>query len=84
MHHQERSLEMIGTLKFFTNGTWRPSAPLMEIPTPIGESCLACDKTINAEDCGVTMIHMDERGSAYRPWHLACFQGMLGVERIEA
>ena len=72
-------------MRFFTNGTWRPlSLAIEEIPTPVGESCLACGKPIDAEDCGVSMVHMSESGDAYRPWHLGCFHKDLGIERIEA
>ena len=72
-------------MRFFTNGTWRPRAlAIEEIPTPVGASCLACGKPIDAEDCGVSMVHMDVSGDAYRPWHLSCFHKALGIERIEA
>lgn len=72
-------------MRFFTNGTWRPRlSAITEIPTPVGECCLACGETIAAEDCGVSMVHMDGSGDAYRPWHLACFRNALGIEKIEA
>lgn len=61
--------------------TWRP--PLRasdEIPAPIGEPCLLCSEPIQAEDCGVFMIHMAIDGDAYRAWHLGCFRSALGVE----
>ena len=68
-------------MRFFSNGTWRPrSSLIMEIPTPVGEPCLACDETIQADDRGVSMVHMDVRADAYRPWHLACFRRALGIE----
>lgn len=72
-------------MKFFSNGTWRPNAKeIEEIPTPIGESCLACSAPIQPDDCGVLMVHMDARGDAYRPWHLACFRHSLGIEGARA
>ena len=72
-------------MRFFTNGTWRPRlAAMAEIPTPVGESCLACGGAIAADDCGVSMVHMDSSGDAYRPWHLACFRASLGIESAQA
>lgn len=72
-------------MKFFTNGTWRPrSSAIVEIPTPVGECCLACGEVIRVDHCGVSMVHMGTNGDAYRPWHLACFRDSLGIERIEA
>ena len=72
-------------MKFFSNGTWSPrSCAIEEIPTPVGETCLACGKSIDAEDCGVSMVHMSASGDAYRPWHLACFHDALGIERVRA
>lgn len=72
-------------MRFFTNGTWRPrSAVITEIPTPVGERCLACGEAIATEDCGVSMVHMDASGNAYRPWHLACFRRSLGIEGAQA
>ena len=72
-------------MKFFSNGTWRPRAQeIVEIPTPVGECCLACGKPIQVDDCGVSMVHMDASCNAYRPWHLACFRDALGIERILA
>jgi hypothetical protein len=75
-------------LKFFTNGTWEPRSPEIErIATPVGDRCLACGKPIEPDDCGVSMIHSGVTfdaalsGDAYRPWHLACFRGALGIER---
>ena len=72
-------------MKFFSNGTWSPRAKeIAEIPTPVGESCLACGAAIGADDCGVSMVHMDASGNAYRPWHLACFRRSLGIESAQA
>ena len=72
-------------IRFFTNGTWRPRlAAIAEIPTPVGASCLACGEAIAAEDCGVSVVHMDVSGDAYRPWHLACFRVSLGIEGVKA
>jgi hypothetical protein len=72
-------------MKFFSNGTWRPrAAEITEVPTPVGESCLACGAAIQPDDCGVLMVHMDRRGDAYRPWHLSCFQRSLGIEGASA
>ena len=72
-------------MKFFSNGTWSPRVKeIAKIPTPVGESCLACGAAIQADDCGVSMVHMDASGNAYRPWHLACFRDALGIERILA
>ena len=72
-------------MKFFSNGTWRPSVrEIKEIPTPVGESCLACDTAIQSADCGVSMVHMGESGNAYQPWHLACFRRSLGIEGAQA
>ena len=72
-------------MKFFTNGTWRPRLEaIQQIPTPVGESCLACDAPIAADDCGVSMIHMGVDGDAYKPWHLACFRRSLGIEGAKA
>jgi hypothetical protein len=72
-------------MKFFTNGTWRPRLDEIEqIATPVGESCLACGAAIQADDCGVSMIHMGAHGDAYRPWHLACFRRSLGIEGAQA
>ena len=72
-------------MKFFTNGTWRPRlSTIVQIATPVGEPCLACGKSIEAEDCGISMIHMDGSGDAYRPWHLACFQFAIGIEGAKA
>ena len=72
-------------MKFFSNGAWRPAVDTIEeIATPIGEPCLACEAPICAEDCGVSMVHMSERGNAYRPWHLACFRDALGIQKVEA
>ena len=68
-------------MKFFSNGTWRPRArEIAKVPTPVGEHCLACGAAIQAEDCGISMVHMDASGDAYRPWHLACFRRSLGIE----
>ena len=69
-------------MKFFTNGTWRPRLGLEQVATPVGEACLACGLPVEADDCGVSMVHMGEVGigAAYRPWHLACFRRSLGVE----
>lgn len=82
---------MTGAMRFFTNGTWEPRSPQIErIATPVGERCLACGKEIEAEDCGISMVHMDatigQIGSedAYRPWHLACFRRGLGIEDGQA
>jgi hypothetical protein len=72
-------------MRFFTNGTWRPRlATIVEIPTPVGERCLACEEAIEAEDCGVSMVHMDSSGDTYRPWHLACFRRSLRIESAQA
>lgn len=72
-------------MRFFTNGTWRPrSVAIVEIPTPVGEPCLACGTAIEAEDCGISMVHMDVGAHAYRPWHLACFRRALGIEGAAA
>jgi hypothetical protein len=72
-------------MKFFTNGTWRPRVDTIEqIPTPVGKSCLACGQAIQADDCGVSMVHMSTSGDAYRPWHLACFRAALGIEGAKA
>ena len=72
-------------MRFFTNGTWRPHlATIAKIPTPVGESCLACGASIAAEDCGVSMVHSDGSGDAYRPWHLACFRRSLRIESAQA
>lgn len=72
-------------MRFFSNGTWRPAAPeIEEVPTPIGERCLACDAAIQDGDCGVSMVHMDVSATAYRPWHLACFRRALGIEGAQA
>jgi len=71
--------------QFFTNGTWRPRADTFaEVPTPVGEICLACGLAIRADDCGLSMVHLDESRAARRPWHLACFRAALGIEGIEA
>ena len=68
-------------MRFFTNGTWRPRLDaIAQIPVPVGECCLACGKAIQADDCGVSMAHMDTSGDTYRPWHLACFRRSLGIE----
>lgn len=72
-------------MKFFSNGTWRPRPDeIAKIPTPVGERCLACDVAIQADDCGVSMVHMGEGGNAYRPWHLTCFRRSLGIEETQA
>ena len=72
-------------MMFFGNGTWRPRAKeITEIPTPVGASCLACGAAIQADDCGVSMVHMDASDAAYRPWHIACFRDALGIEKVEA
>lgn len=72
-------------MRFFTNGTWRPrSSSIEQIATPIGECCLACGKAIKTDDCGISMIHSDVSGDAYRPWHLACFRDSLGIESAQA
>ena len=72
-------------MKFFSNGTWRPRfREIAEIPTPVGEGCLACGAAIQADDCGVSMVHMAASGDAYRPWHLACFRAALGIDKVEA
>lgn len=71
-------------MRFFTNGTWCPRLAAIEVSTPVGERCLACGETIAAEDCGVSMLHMDGSYNAYRPWHLACFRTSLGVEGDKA
>jgi hypothetical protein len=71
-------------MRFFTNGTWRPRAPLEEIPTPVGDHCLACGHAIQADDCGVSMIHLDLNSSTYRLWHLSCFRTAIGIERVDA
>jgi hypothetical protein len=72
-------------MKFFTNGTWRPrSQQIAQIATPVGERCLACGHSIQADDCGVSMVHMGASGDAYRPWHLACFHDALGIDRAKA
>lgn len=72
-------------MRYFTNGTWQPrSLKIEQIPTPVGATCLACGRSIQADDCGVSMIHMDAGGDAYRPWHLACFRSSLGIEDAKA
>lgn len=72
-------------MKFFTNGTWRPRFDeIAQIPTPVGESCLACGAAIQADDCGISMVHMGADETAYRPWHLACFRRSLGIEDAQA
>jgi hypothetical protein len=72
-------------MRFFSNGTWRPrSTEIAEIPTPVGEHCLVCRAAIQAEDCGVSMMHMDTSGDAYRSWHLVCFRASLGIEGAKA
>jgi len=71
-------------MRFFTNGTWRPRLrEIAEVPVPVGEHCLACSQPIEADDCGVSMEHADESGTAYRPWHLSCFRRTLGIETKE-
>lgn len=67
-------------MRFFTNGTWRPRGDIMEIPTPIGDVCLACGAAIQADACGVSMLHMNTGIDIYRPWHLACLRRALGIE----
>ena len=72
-------------MRFFTNGSWQPrSSTIAEVPTPIDDACLACGEAIQADDCGVSMIHMDESAEVYRPWHLACFRRALGIEGAAA
>ena len=72
-------------MRFFSNGTWLPRVrEIAEIPTPVGERCLECGAAIQVDDCGVSMLHMDVRDVAYRPWHLACFREALGIENAEA
>jgi hypothetical protein len=72
-------------MRFFTNGTWRPRLPSIEqIDTPIGQRCLACGAAITTDDCGISMIHADATGDAYRPWHLTCFRASLGIESAQA
>ena len=72
-------------MKFFTNGTWRPHLDAIDkFATPVGECCLACGAAIQTDDCGVSMVHMDTSGIAYRPWHLACFRRSLGIEGAQA
>jgi hypothetical protein len=73
-------------MKFFTNGTWRPRVgDIEEVLTPISRVCLACGQPIRADDCGILMLHTNARGNtAYQPWHLACFQGALGIEETKA
>ncbi len=72
-------------MRFFSNGAWRPRDPMIkQVTTPVGEACLACGAAIEADDCGISMVHMDIRTDAYRPWHLACFRRALGIEGAEA
>jgi hypothetical protein len=75
-------------MKFFSNGTWSPrTGEIEEIPTPVDETCFGCRAPIQADDCGVSMVHMDatlsalSNGDAYRPWHLDCFLKALGIEK---
>lgn len=71
-------------MKFFSNGMWRPRVDTIEeISVPIGERCLACGRALQADDCGVSMIHLDVSSSSYRSWHLACFQVALGIEGVK-
>jgi hypothetical protein len=44
----------------------------------------ACGTPIDADDCGVSMVHMGAGHDAYRPWHLACFRSALGIEGAKA
>ena len=82
---EDRDRFFANGMRFFTNGTWRPRLDASaEIPTPVGERCLACDAAIMADDCGVSMIYMSEAGDAYRPWHLACFRRALGIDGAPA
>jgi hypothetical protein len=72
-------------MRFFTNGSWRPRGPEIEqIATPVGEACLACGEAIQADDCGVSVVHLGWQSDAYRPWHLACFQRSLGIVGADA
>lgn len=72
-------------MRFFSDGTWRPrAATISEIPAPVGEVCLGCGAPIQAADCGVSLVHMDASGDTYRPWHLACFRRVLGIEASDA
>lgn len=72
-------------MRFFTNGTWRPRFPaIAEIPTPVGDACLACGEAIQPDDCGVSMVHLDDTSSAHRPWHLACFRHAIRIAGPEA
>lgn len=72
-------------MRFFTNGTWQPrSTSIAEIPIPVGVPCRSCEAPIQPDDCGVSMIHMDDHAETYRPWHLACFRRALGIEGASA
>lgn len=67
--------------RFFSNGTWRPRLrAIEEVPTPIGECCVACGGRIQIDHCGVALMHADAEGEEYRPWHLACFRRAIGIE----
>jgi hypothetical protein len=68
-------------VKFFTNGTWKPRLPsIPQVPTPVGDTCLLCDAAIEADDCGLVMMHMAPDGDAYRPQQLVCFRAAIGIE----
>lgn len=60
-------------------GSW--GAPVCvdseNVPIPIGERCFACGMSFSWYSQGLMVPHVGHKGVTPRPWHLACFLGIL-------
>lgn len=58
-------------------------APVCEsaqhLPTPIGEACMFCDRSIADGDQGMTVPHYSVSGYGLGSMHLSCFLRHLGI-----
>lgn len=53
---------------------------LDEHPTPVGESCFACQWSITQEDTGVSMMHYGKGVQERRSYHQGCIVTALQLE----
>lgn len=53
--------------------------PAAQVPTPVGEKCLACNGTIHDMDQGFLIPALADETETY--WHLNCFLRNIGVRK---
>lgn len=63
-----------GGLNGWFGETWHAPAcePQLEVPTPVGETCLWCDEPIDEGHRGFTQRYYDGKTATVVPMHLEC------------